>query len=89
VRDNIQHGKGAINLEEKFGPATTAMFSYLRSSTFLLFLEKLTNIKGLIPDPRYVGSGVHQTARNEFLKVHSDANSKLSANFPIFLSIFL
>ena len=50
------------------------MFSFLRSSNFIKFLESITSIVGLIPDPHYLGSGVHQTVRNGYLKIHSDAN---------------
>jgi hypothetical protein len=76
IRDHMQNGKGAINAESDFGPATLAMFAYLRSSTFIKFLEDLTSIKGLIPDPHYIGSGIHQTVRDGYLKIHCDANSK-------------
>ena len=47
---------------------------FFRSSRFISFLEKLTRINGLIPDPHYLGSGIHQTVRNGYLRIHSDAN---------------
>ena len=75
IRDDIQQGKSGINNEKFFKPATIAMFSFLRSATFLDYLEKLTNISGLVPDPQYTGSGIHQTIRGGFLGIHSDSNS--------------
>lgn len=40
----------------------------------LQFLEALTGIEGLIPDPYYGGAGPHQIVRGGFLKVHADFN---------------
>ena len=44
------------------------------SSTFCLFLEELTGIEGIIPDPHLLGGGIHQIARGGLLKVHADFN---------------
>lgn len=40
----------------------------------LLFLEALTGIEGLIPDPYFGGGGIHQIEPGGFLKVHADFN---------------
>jgi Rps23 Pro-64 3,4-dihydroxylase Tpa1-like proline 4-hydroxylase len=40
----------------------------------LLFLEKLTGIGGLIPDPYFAGGGPHQIEPGGYLKVHADFN---------------
>ena len=40
----------------------------------LLFLEALTGMEGLIPDPYFGGGGVHQIEPGGFLKVHADFN---------------
>jgi hypothetical protein len=40
----------------------------------LQFLEELTGIEGLIPDPYFGGAGPHQIVRGGFLKVHTDFN---------------
>ena len=40
----------------------------------LLFLEALTGIQGLIPDPYFGGGGLHQIEPGGFLKVHADFN---------------
>ena len=40
----------------------------------LLWLERLTGIEGLIPDPYFGGGGLHQIEPGGFLKVHTDFN---------------
>lgn len=61
---------------EAFGPATRALFRELRSARFVQFLEKLSGVHGLFPDPTYRGSGVHLTADGGYLNVHADFNSQ-------------
>jgi hypothetical protein len=55
-----------------FGPFTRHLFADLNSATFLEFLERLTGIDGLVPDPYFFGGGLHQIERGGFLKVHVD-----------------
>lgn len=40
----------------------------------LLFLEALTGIEGLIPDPYFGGGGLHQIEPGGYLKIHADFN---------------
>src|SRR5262249_3782706 len=44
----------------------------LNSSPFIAFLEALTGIRGLLPDPSLEGGGLHQTSRGGFLNIHTD-----------------
>jgi len=46
----------------------------LNTPPFLNFLEKLTGIKNLVPDPYYRGGGVHQSKRGGKLDIHIDFN---------------
>ncbi|HEY8021670.1 MAG TPA: 2OG-Fe(II) oxygenase [Thermoanaerobaculia bacterium] len=46
----------------------------MSSAPVLEFLEALTGIEGLIPDPYYGGAGPHQIEPGGFLKVHADFN---------------
>lgn len=46
----------------------------LQSAAFLGFLEELSGIRGLVPDPYLVGGGIHQIERGGFLKIHADFN---------------
>ncbi len=60
--------------EQKFGPVTRQLFYQLNSLPFLRFLEKLTGIGNLIPDPLLRGGGLHQIRRGGLLKLHADFN---------------
>ncbi len=46
----------------------------ISSRSFLLFLETLTGIKALIPDPYLMGGGAMMTGAGGFLNVHVDFN---------------
>jgi hypothetical protein len=56
------------------GPALRNLLMQLNSRAFLKFLEALTGIKGLIPDPYFSGGGLHETLRGGHLSVHADFN---------------
>jgi hypothetical protein len=72
--DDARGKKLASKVETQFGGATRALLYQLNSSVFIDFLETLTGIRGLIPDPHFWGGGVHQIVRGGFLKVHTDFN---------------
>lgn len=48
------------------------LFHFFNSAPFLAFLEGLSSIQGLIPDPHFMGGGYHETARGGYLGVHAD-----------------
>lgn len=50
------------------------LFYTFNSQPFLSFLEELTGIEGLIPDPYFLGGGFHETLRGGRLGVHADFN---------------
>lgn len=60
--------------EAQLGAATRHLLQQFNSSGFCQFLEKLTGIEGLIPDPYFWGGGLHQIERGGFLKIHTDFN---------------
>jgi hypothetical protein len=47
-------------------------FYDMNGANFLYFLEELTGIQGLIPDPYFHGGGLHETSSGGSLAVHSD-----------------
>ncbi|MEE2690572.1 MAG: 2OG-Fe(II) oxygenase [Pseudomonadota bacterium] len=55
-------------------PAVRSFFYSLNSRPFVQFLENMTGIKGLIPDPFFLGGGFHQTTNGGHLSVHADFN---------------
>lgn len=58
--------------EKLVGPVTRSLLYQFNSAPFVTFLESLTGIKGLIPDPHFWGGGLHQIRRNGLLKLHTD-----------------
>ena len=66
--------------ETQFGPVTRQLFYQFHSIPFLQFLERLTGIDNLIPDPLLRGGGLHQIRRGGLLKLHADFN-KHDQNF--------
>ena len=63
----------------------------LNSKNICLFLEELTSIQGIVPDPYYEGGGIHETLNEGFLKVHTDFNwhKKLKLDRRINMIIYL
>ena len=50
------------------------MLREFNSRQFTLFLETLTGIDNLIPDPYFIGGGIHLSGPGDFLKIHADFN---------------
>lgn len=70
-------------LEKKLGfyhehatlaPVVRAFLDAMNGYEMLQFLEALTGIEGLIPDPYFGGGGLHQIEPGGFLKIHADFN---------------
>lgn len=72
--DHNQNKKLASEEDTNMGNNTRQLISQLNSSSFLKFLETLTGIEGLIPDPHLRGGGLHQIVRGGHLGVHADFN---------------
>ncbi|MBE9042808.1 2OG-Fe(II) oxygenase [Pleurocapsales cyanobacterium LEGE 10410] len=72
--DNSAEKKLASTSELQMGENTRLLLQQLNSSTFINFLEQLTGIEGIIPDPHYLGGGLHQIEQGGYLKIHVDFN---------------
>jgi Rps23 Pro-64 3,4-dihydroxylase Tpa1-like proline 4-hydroxylase len=72
--DSATERKLATKEDSAMGPNTRALLAELNSSAFVDFLERLTGIEGLIPDPHFEGGGLHQIEPGGHLKVHADFN---------------
>lgn len=72
--DAFSQLKTGYSLEKIRSPYIHDLFNALNSAAFLTFLEKLTGIHGLIPDPRFNGGGLHETRRGGHLAIHADFN---------------
>ncbi|MEQ9000855.1 MAG: 2OG-Fe(II) oxygenase [Coleofasciculus sp. B1-GNL1-01] len=75
--------------ELQMGEATRMLLYQLNSSTFINFLEKLTSIEGIIPDPHFVGGGLHQIEPGGYLKMHVDFNRHTRLNLDRRLNLLL
>lgn len=72
--DSKYEKKLQMNTDRNLGPVTRAFLHNLNSEPFLNFLEKLTGISGLIPDPYLIGGGLHKIPRGGKLGIHVDFN---------------
>jgi hypothetical protein len=75
--DTYHEVKLASRAEEQLGPFTRTLVHRLNSSPFLEFLERLTGIEGLVPDPHLEGGGLHQILPGGKLGLHADFNKSL------------
>jgi len=55
-------------------PLAFEVTNYLHSASSLAGLEKMTGIKGLIPDPYLIGAGYSKSFAGDTLKIHTDFN---------------
>jgi len=83
--------KRSFGYDPAVNPLIRHMFNEFNGPTLLAFLETLTGIEGLAPDPYLYGGGVHQTRAGGFLKIHADFNwhKKLRLDRRINLILFL
>lgn len=72
IREHAFSRKGSAGHNRDWSGATRALFHEFNSATFVRFLETLTGIQGLIPDPHYLGGGLHVIPPGGFLGVHAD-----------------
>lgn len=78
--DSRYEKKFQMNSDLSMGPATRTLVYHLNSAPFLIFLEKLTGIEGLIPDPYLHGAGLHRIPPGGKLGVHVDFNGHKRMN---------
>jgi len=74
VRDTENIKKRYQADDTKLPKSLRLMLREFNSKQFLLFLESLTGIEGLIPDPYFVNGGVHMSKSGDYLGVHADFN---------------
>jgi 2-oxoglutarate-Fe(II)-dependent oxygenase superfamily protein len=72
--DSETERKLATSDDTQMGPVTRHVLAQLNSAAFIDFLERLTKIEALVPDPHFVGGGLHQIEPGGHLKVHADFN---------------
>ena len=78
--DGPNEKKLAFDVVEKLPVALRDVLYFLNSRPMLEFLEILTGINGVIPDPYFVGGGLHQIKPGGKLAVHADFNHHTRLN---------
>jgi Rps23 Pro-64 3,4-dihydroxylase Tpa1-like proline 4-hydroxylase len=89
--NNANEKKLAFDVVERLPAPDRDVLYFLNSRPMLRFLEVLTGIEGIIPDPYYSGGGLHQIKRGGKLEVHADYNyhAKLKLDRRINVLIYL
>jgi Rps23 Pro-64 3,4-dihydroxylase Tpa1-like proline 4-hydroxylase len=72
--NNTNEKKLAFDAVEDLPAPVRDVLYFLNSRPMLKFLEVLTGIGGVIPDPYYVGGGLHQIKPGGKLAIHADFN---------------
>ena len=73
--DNAREKKlGFYHELSEISPGIRRFLDAMNGFEMLAFLEQLTGIDGLIPDPYFGGGGLHQIEAGGFLKIHADFN---------------
>ncbi len=89
--NNSNEKKLAFDAVEKLPAPVRDVLHFLNSRPILQFLETLTGIQGLVPDPYYVGGGIHQIEPGGKLEIHADFNrhTKLKLDRRINMLVYL
>jgi Rps23 Pro-64 3,4-dihydroxylase Tpa1-like proline 4-hydroxylase len=82
------HNKYAYT-PDAVGPETSRLINFLNSGATVSYLEKLTGISGLLPDPSYFGGGLHKIQAGGYLEVHTDFNHLKRYNLERRLNLLL
>ncbi len=72
--DREHEVKLALATEELMPVPIRLLLYFLNGSMFIGFLERLTGIRNIIPDPHWFGGGMHQIERHGKLSIHADFN---------------
>ena len=78
--DSPHEKKLAFDVVERLPVGVRDVLYFMNSRPMLEFLEILTGINGVVPDPYYVGGGLHQIKRGGKLAVHADFNHHTRLN---------
>lgn len=82
VRDKLdveQFDRAQERYKSNFNPESLPesirnLFYSFNSRPFIRVLENITGIKGLIPDPFFIGAGIHEIRQGGHLSIHADFN---------------
>jgi hypothetical protein len=91
VRNNKNNIRRFQHDETKLCPLMRHLLRELNSRPFLLFVETLTGIDYLLPDPYFIRGRPHLAERGDFLNIHADFNwhHKLQAHRRVNVLIYM
>jgi Rps23 Pro-64 3,4-dihydroxylase Tpa1-like proline 4-hydroxylase len=70
----VQSKKIGLSDTNRMGPIARHFLQQVQSPEMIQFLEKVTGITDLIPDPSFFGGGIHRTSKGGRLSIHADFN---------------
>ena len=73
-KNKNSNSKKSTHDERTFPGKLRLFLRELNSRQFLLFLETLSGIDSLIPDPYFIGGGIHSSKEGGYLNIHADFN---------------
>lgn len=76
-------------IPERLPTYSKNLFYALNSRSFLQFLEEMTGIPALIPDPYFMGAGIHKTLNGGHLDIHADFNLHKQMNVERRLNVLI
>ena len=74
---------------ERLPPHTRRLLYALNSRPVIAFLESMTGIKGLIPDPYFMGGGIHVVSNGGHLDIHADFNHHVMMNLERLINVLI
>ena len=82
---NETYDRAQERFKTSFHPDTLAaeqraIFYAFNSRPFLRLMQNITGIKGLIPDPYFLGAGLHEIKQGGHLSIHADFNHHVPMN---------
>lgn len=80
--------KFQFNPDALDAPMRTLFYGF-NSRPFLTLLENVTGIKGLVPDPYFLGGGFHEIRTGGHLSVHTDFNHHKPMNLERRLNVLI
>ncbi|WP_425405320.1 2OG-Fe(II) oxygenase [Hwanghaeella sp.] len=87
--DRSQERYKSSYIPERLPAYTRSVLYALNSRPFILFLERLTGINGLIPDPYFMGGGIHVVENGGHLDIHADFNHHKPMNLERRLNVLI
>jgi hypothetical protein len=77
--DAVSFDREQERLKTQYNPDSLSrdlrvLFYAFNSRPFIRVLENITGIKGLVPDPYFLGAGFHEIGQGGYLSMHADFN---------------